>query len=167
MIRILLYIIGLLNISQIGLCGYFSITDADYEGLFLLYAAIIAGILVQIGLYVHYKYLQNIDTVIKKQPNGEKPEILGCVFGIGVLLVGRWRKYADTYVGYTFFFFLAPLFPIGCYRYKVVKSAINSAKYNIYGSEEWSGKEIFCIYAYFYGGIIWFMLLLMQIIFIM
>lgn len=85
--------------------------------------------------------------------------------GIGVLFIGRWRKYAETYVGYTFFIFLVPLFPTGCYRYRIVKSEVNSITYNIYGSEKWSGKELFCIYTYFYGGIVWFMSLFMQIIF--
>ena len=165
MTRILLYITSLINLAQIIFYGYLSVEHADYDGMFLLFIAIIAGILVQIGLYVHYKYLQN-NIPIPSKPNGEQPETLGRVLGIGVLLLGRWRKYAETYVGYTFFIFLVPLFPTGCYRYRVVKSYIKSITYEIYGSEEWSGKEIFCIYAYYYGGIVWFMSLLMQIIFI-
>jgi hypothetical protein len=29
--------------------------------------------------------------------------------------------------------------------------------------EEWSGKEVFCIYSYFYGGIIWSISLIIQL----
>lgn len=164
MVRILLYITSLINLAQIVFYGYLSAINDDYDGMFLLFIAIIAGILVQIGLYVHYKYLQNnIQTPSK--PNGEQPGALGRILGIGVLFIGRWRKYAETYVGYTFFIFLVPLFPTGCYRYRIVKSEVNSITYNIYGSEKWSGKELFCIYTYFYGGIVWFMSLFMQIIF--
>ncbi len=165
MTRILLYITSLINLAQVVIFGYLSIINADYYGMYSLFIAIIAGISVQIGLYVHYKYLQN-NIPIPSKPNGEQPKMLGRIFGIGVLLLGRWRKYAETYVGYTFFIFLVPLFPTGCYRYRAVKSGINSITYDIYGSEEWSGKELFCIYAYYYGGIVWFMSLLMQIIFI-
>lgn len=165
MIKILLYVIGLINIAQVVLCGYLSVTDTDFEGMFLLTIAIFAGLLVQISLYVHNKYLHNSIPILSK-PNGEQPGTLGRVLGVGVLFIGRWRKYAETYVGYTFFIFLFPLFPTGCYRYRIVKSEVNSITYNIYGSEEWSGKELFCIYAYFYGGIIWFMSLLLQIIYI-
>lgn len=161
MIRILLYIISLINVAQAVFCGYLAITNADYDGMFLLFVSIIAGILVQIGLYVHYRYLQNTDEAVFTPPNGDKPNKLGQVFGIGILMLGKWRKYADTYVGYPFFFFLSmPLFPLGCYRYKIIKSGGNRITNKFYGSEKWSGKELFCIYTYFYGGIVWFSSLL-------
>lgn len=161
MVRILLYITSLINLAQIVFYGYLSAINDDYDGMFLLFIAIIAGILVQIGLYVHYKYLQN-NVQTPSKPNGEQPGTLGRILGIGVLFLGRWRKYAETYVGYTFFIFLVPLFPTGCYRYRVVEKS----KVNICGSEEWSGKELFCIYTYFYGGIVWFTSLSVLFIFI-
>ncbi len=165
MIRILLYIAGVLNLSQLIILVSLAITGNNYEGVLMLIISCIAGLFVQIGLYIHYKYLSNREIILKDPPNGEQPATLGRILGIGVLLVGKWRKYADTYVGYTFFFFILPLFPTGCYRYKVVKSEINQITYRIYGSEESLCKEIFCIYAYFYSGIIWVFSLIMQFVF--
>lgn len=164
MIKILLYITGVLNISQLLFLTYSLLTANYYENLLLLLISCAAGVLLQIGLLVHHKYLSNREISIKEPLNGEQPGTLGRVFGIGVLLVGRWRKYADTYVGYTFIFFIIPLFPTGCYRYKVVKTEVDRITYQIYGSEETSPKEIFCIYAYTYGGMIWVFTLIMQIV---
>lgn len=159
MVRILLYIASLLNLAQVVLALYLSIINEYTFFLSFLFVAIIAGILVQIGLYIHYEYLQN-NISIPSKPNGDKPKILR----IGVWFLGSWRKYADTYVGYSFFTLVVfPLFPTGCYRYRVVEKS----KVNICGSEEWSGKELFCIYAYYYGGMVWSILLGFQIIVIL
>ena len=149
-IKVFLYIVAVLNILQL-------ITlDLSEDFLVLLaFISFMAGIFVLLGFLIHNKYLQNRNITITSKPNGEKPNTLGRVLGIGVVIIGKWRKYADTYVGYTFFTFILPLFPIGCYRYKIVKTELNSITYNFYGSEEWSKKELFCIYSYFYGSIIW------------
>ncbi len=165
MIKILLYIIGILNISQLLFLTYSLLTANYYGPLLLLLISCAAGVFLQIGLFIHHKYLSNREISIKGPLNGERPDTLGRVLGIGILLVGKWRKYADTYVGYTFVFFIIPLFPTGCYRYKVVKTEVDRITYQIYGSEEMSSKEIFCIYAYMYGGMIWAFMLIGQIVF--
>lgn len=167
-VKVLFCVVCLLNIAQI-----IEIYSIYYYGTYIYYGeyfrlslliATLAGILVQIALYIHYKYLCN-RTVILSKPNGEKPGTLGCILGIGELFIGKWRKSEETYVGYTFFILGMPLFPTGCYRYRIVKSDGTKITYNIYGSEKWSGKELFCLYAYCYGSLVWFMSAFMYFLF--
>ena len=161
-IKILLVVAGLLWIAQLISIAIYNQQEYFYIPL-ISYVGIIVGLFVLLGLFIHNKYLQDRNITITRAPNGKKPGTLGRVLGIGVLMIGRWRKYADTYVGYSFIIFVLPLFPLGCYRYKIVKTDLNSITYNFYWSEEWSGKEVFCIYSYFYGGIIWSISLIIQL----
>ena len=86
------------------------------------------------------------------QPNGEKPSFLFAFMGIGQIMTGaiKFRKVDDTWASYTFFNFLFPLFPTGCYRVKLLKSEdaifFNQQQWNIYGSEASNWKEIAYIY---------------------
>ena len=86
MIKKLFYIASLLNVAQLIFCSYLAVKECDY--VLISCIAIIAGIFVQVGLYIHYKYLQNRDVTIQTPPNGETPGTLGRIFGIGVLLIG-------------------------------------------------------------------------------
>lgn len=92
--------------------------------------------------------------------DGKKPGVLFTFMGIGQMILGafKFRKTEDTYVSYTFFFVLFPLFPTGCYRVKLLKSEVglfNKSEWNIYGSEPRNWKEIAYIYVIFYGSVVW------------
>lgn len=93
-------------------------------------------------------------------PDGKKPGALFTFIGIGqaILCAFKFRKVDDTYVSYTFFMFLLPLFPTGCYRVRLLDSEVgffNKQQWNIYGSEKTNWKEIAYIYMIMYGFIVW------------
>ena len=99
------------------------------------------------------------------EPNGLKPEFLGTFMRIGQNLLGayKFRKIEDTWVSYTFFIFIIPLFPTGCYRVKKLGSTFNQIEWAIYGSEKSSALEILSIYLGLYGLLI----LILSIMFFM
>ena len=90
-------------------------------------------------------------------PNGEKPAALFSILGIGQHFMGafKYREYDGTYVIYSFFHLILPLFPTGCYRVKAGKAGLQSQEWFIYGSEKMDSKEILNIYLYIYGVLLW------------
>ena len=166
MVRIFLYVVLLLNVLQLPFCVHtFATTKLDELTLIAQLSACIAGLLCLLALYVHHKYLSNRSVVISTPPNGDTPSSLGTFFGIGFILVGRWRNYHETYVGYTFLTIGLPVLPTGCYRYRVVGTEGTKITYQIYGSEKFSFKEIFCMYVYMYAVAIWIVAVLMYFYF--
>lgn len=149
MIRFFMVVVALVEIVVFG-----QIFSSDETQSLFAIISCLSGILLFVGLYILQEDRSKKE-IVPKQPNGEKPESLGRVLGIGSLMAGQWRRYADTYVGYQFFFFVLPLFPTGCYRYKILKSGVGTITYQFYGSEESSSREIFALYALFYGSIAW------------
>ena len=126
-----------------------------YLSIFSLFSAgiLIAAILLKSSL--------NNQPFAVSPPNGEKPGTLFTFMGIGQAMMGafKFRKVDDTYVSYTFFMFLIPLFPTGCYRIKLLNSEFgffNKQQWNIYGSEPTNWKEVAYIYMIMYGSIILF-----------
>ena len=132
----------------------------DYEYYEL---AIVLGSNLSTGILITAILLKsslNSLPVAVSPPDGKKPGVLFTFIGIGQAILGafKFRKVDDTYVSYTFFMFLLPLFPTGCYRVRLLDSEVgffNKQQWNIYGSETTNWKEIAYIYMIMYGIPVW------------
>lgn len=139
-----------------------SFAQALYIGSLVGAIMLIFGICLQTDL--------NKKTVQKQEPNGEKPGALFTFMGIGQNLLGlfKFREAADTYVCYTFFCLLFPLFPTGCYRVRLNNTEVgafgNRQEWIIFGSEKSDSKEIVVMYLYMYGLLLWIILSVMAIL---
>lgn len=99
------------------------------------------------------------------QQNGDKPSTLFSFLGIGQRMFGafKYREIEGTHVSYTFFCFILPLFPTGCYRVRLLSEGIRTQEWTIYGSERINSLEILNIYLQFYGLLIWVLCLIFSI----
>lgn len=80
-------------------------------------------------------------------PDGKSASTLTTFNFVGMTLFGDFRHYEvdgeDTFVAYYCICILIPLIPLKCYR--VIKK--KGDRYYFVGSEQMTGKELFCIYA--------------------
>lgn len=120
---------------------------------------IIGAIMLIVGIWL-YSSLKN-KPVAFTQPNGEHPNALGTFMGIGTAMFGafHFRELENTWVSYTFFCFILPLFPTGCYRVRMEGSQYGvlgtKTSWSVYGSEKGNVLEIVSIYLHLYGFLIW------------
>lgn len=136
----------------------------DFLGLLFCAGSIIGAVMLIVGIWLKSK-LDNKQVALT-QPNGDQPGYLGPFRDLGQNLLGafKFRKIEDTYVSYTFFMLILPLFPTGCYRVKSDSSGLRT-KWLFYGSEKSNSSEIVCVYLIFYGLIIWFFFTIMTVAF--
>lgn len=130
-------------------------------------ASILGAIMLIVGTGLKAKL--NDRPVTLMRPNGQKPYALGSFMRIGNSILGgfRFREIEGTWVSYTFFLFLIPLFPTGCYRVRLIASEYNGVsnktEWAIYGSEKSNALEISTIYLIIYGVFIWFICMMLAI----
>lgn len=136
----------------------------DYDLELLLYAGSIVGaVMLILGICLKSK-LDN-QPVTFTQPNGDQPGYLGPFRDLGQNFLGnfKFRKIEDTYVSYTFFMLILPLFPTGCYRVKSDTSGFRTT-WLFYGSEKSNSSELLSVYLMLYGLIIWFPFTIMAVV---
>ena len=140
------------------------ISDCDIEERMGFKGCIIGAIMLIVGICL--KYFLDKRPVAFTQPNGEHPEALGTIMGIGTNLLGffHFRELENTWVSYSFFCFILPLFPVGCYRVRKEGSSYGAlgtkVEWAIFGSEKGNVLEVATIYLHFYGFLIWLVSLL-------
>lgn len=138
---------------------------------FLYIGSLIGDIMLISAICLHTDL--NKKPVHWQEPNGEKPSTLFTFMGIGQNLFGlfKFREVADTYVSYTFFCLILPLFPTGCYRVRLTGTEVgvlgNRQEWIIFGSEKFDFKEIVAVYLYAYGFLLWFILSLMAVLMVL
>lgn len=126
-----------------------------------LIGSIIGAVMFIIGIWVKAR-LDDLPVHLS-QPDGKKPSSLLTISGIGQIFIGgiKFRKVEETYVSYTFFSLLFPIYPTGCYRV----TRISSNEWVFHGSEKKESSEITCIYLVLYGMLIWIFALFFSFIF--
>ena len=103
-------------------------------------------------------------------PSGD----ISTVNGLGFSFFGDYRYDMKTqsYVTYEFLTLIIPLFPINCYRVKLLQDYNENHKttirrYHIYGTEKWHWFEVMSVYVGSFSGIAFFVIIinLLQFIF--
>lgn len=131
---------------------HFIPTFENKEWIQLGFTFSISGILLFVSQLVN-ALLKTKDFPVQAA-NGEKPDSLSTLNGIGYSLIGGFRTVEDTHVSYVFLCLFIPLFPVGCYRVK--EGNFKSFRDGVYrktttdvqcmGSEKWRILEIIQVY---------------------
>lgn len=103
--------------------------------------------------FVHEKKVeQNRSTPYTDFEKCEPP--LGTIGGIGFHFFqsGRFDLATGSFAYYSFFCFIIPLFPLGCYRARLASNFGRNTSYTVYGYEKWRFWEVFEIYMYSIAG---------------
>ena len=143
--------------------------DTQRDNSYMYICSIIGATMVIVGLWQKSR-LDKLPFSFQ-EPNGESPSSLGTFLGIGHVIMGalKYREIEDTYVSYTFFSFVLPLFPTGCYRVKLLDASggtsFHTQKWAIYGSEEMKISEILNVYLLYVGSLMWLLFLIFALVF--